>query len=82
MKLWIAMVSLMLAGCASLSNSGGEQSVVVLDAKTKLIGVTCSGLVDGWPDCWARAKKACSNGYTQESRVENGVHRELTFRCK
>lgn len=85
MKYVLIAFTLTLAACAQLTNSGGTaQSVDVIDYKHKVYKTTCSGLVDSWPDCAARARKTCEKGYEEIRRVENptAVLRELTFQCK
>ena len=79
------MIALLLIACAQMTNSGGaSQSVSTIDYKSKLYRTSCSGLVDSWADCFARARKTCTDGYEEIGRSENpvGVERRLTFQCK
>ena len=84
MKLLLVLVPLILSGCYALSNpQGAAQAVRTLDLKTQTYRVTCNGAVEDWPNCFERAKKTCSNGYTQQERNQSpvGGKRELIFQC-
>jgi hypothetical protein len=85
MKFILTLVLLTLSACASLSNpQGATQPVQTLDYKNKIYRATCNGAVEDWPNCIERAKKTCSNGYTQKERNQSpvGGKRELVFQCK
>ena len=45
---------------------------------------TCSGAVEEWGSCAAKAAKTCPNNYEVIERFEtpSGASRELTFKCK
>jgi len=84
MKLLLVLVTLLLSGCYALSNpQGAAQAVRPLDLKNQTYRATCNGAVEDWPNCFERAKKTCSKGYTQKERNQSpvGGKRELIFQC-
>ena len=84
MKLFAALLTLLLSGCYALSNpQGAAQSVKMIDLKTQTYKVTCNGAVEDWPNCYDRAKQTCPNGYALKERNQSPVagKRELVFQC-
>ncbi len=83
MKILILCIAIVLNGCAQLMR-GEVQPVQVLDYKNKIMVTTCSGLVEHWQNCYAKARESCNSGYEIIKKIENSssVRRELTFQCK
>ena len=52
--------------------------------KQGIYKVTCSGAVEEWANCYARASQTCNGNYERIDRFETpvGGRRELTFQCK
>ena len=85
MKHLYLFIGLSLSGCYALNNpEGAVQPVRTVDYKQQIYKATCSGLAEAWPECLAKAKKTCLNGYETISREQTpvGAKRELTFQCK
>jgi hypothetical protein len=85
MKLFFVFAVIVLTGCSALSNpQRAAQSVTMVDARQNIMKTTCSGAVEDWPNCYARAQQSCPNGYLQKERNVNpmGGKRELVFQCK
>jgi len=81
MKLTLLATTILLSGCTQLMN-GATQPVVALKGGDMF--TSCSGAVEDWSSCNAKANKTCPNGYEKLKYVEStvGGRRELTFRCK
>lgn len=85
MKYTLLFVGFLLSGCYALNNAeGARQPVKSIDIKQSLYKTTCSGLAESWPECLAKAKKTCVNGFETINREQTpvGAKRELTFQCK
>ncbi|NOT14645.1 MAG: hypothetical protein HOP21_03505 [Methylotenera sp.] len=85
MKLLLITVLLALSACTALSNpNAAMQPVGYKNVQEKIMFTTCSGSVEEWGSCFAKAKKTCPNSYDVIERVESAVggKRELTFKCK
>jgi len=67
--------------CACVSSTSNLQPVTM---KGGNMFTTCSGVVEDWASCNAKAIKACSGKYDVVQKDENpsGAQRELTFKCK
>jgi hypothetical protein len=83
MKKFISLTLLALVGCAQLQH-GQEQPVIRKSAQEDIYFTTCAGAAEGWSDCYAKAHRTCSTGYTVLSKFDNnkGTQRDLTFKCK
>jgi len=81
MKSALIVGILMLSGCAQLMH-GDTQPVVKL--KNGDMFTTCSGAVEEWSSCNAKARQTCANGFEVLHKDESpvGGKRELTFNCK
>ena len=81
----MALLAVMLVGCAQLQR-GQLQPVKRIDKKDPIYATTCSGAVEDWGSCFAKAKATCPNGYEVLEKFEKpdagGITRELTFGCK
>lgn len=80
---FILLVSLLiLVGCSQLMR-GQEQPVVTKNAKESVYFTTCSGAVENWGTCSAKALRTCVKGYSIVEKTENanGGFRTLTFKC-
>lgn len=84
MKISLLVLILSLSGCYALSNPNGAiQPVKPKDAKNNIYFTTCSGTVEDWPDCHAKAKATCKSNYEILEKAESpvGGKREITFQC-
>lgn len=81
MKPIVILLMLTLLGCAQLMK-GDLQPVISLKGGDMF--TTCSGAVEDWSSCNAKARRTCPTGYELLKRDESpvGGKRELTFRCK
>jgi len=85
MKLILSAMLLAFSACAALSNPGkAMQPVTYKNQQEKIMFTTCSGAVEEWGSCAAKAAKTCPNNYEVIERFEtpSGASRELTFKCK
>ena len=85
MKILSLLLAIALTGCYALSNpQGAAQGVKMIDLKTQTYKTTCSGAVEEWANCFARASQTCSKGYENVERIESptGGRREIVFQCK
>jgi len=57
MKLVVVILTLILAACSSLSNPQGAAQGVKMVDKKGTYKVTCSGAVEEWANCYARASQ-------------------------
>lgn len=82
MRMLLVLI-LFLTGCAQLTNTEGASQKVISLGKGRF-SVSCSGLVDNWPDCFSKARTSCTNGYEEIARKESSVNvaREMVFQCK
>ncbi len=83
--LYIALFLMVLSGCAALNNSKGAlQPVLLKDAKANIYFTSCSGAVEDWSRCYAKAHSTCAKGYDVLEKNESpvGGRRELTFQCR
>lgn len=78
-------IVVVLSGCAQLQK-GQLQPVKRIDKKDPIYSTTCSGAVEDWGSCYAKAKATCASGYDVLDKFEKpdagGVTREFTFQCK
>ena len=85
MKKTLLFSLLALAGCAQLLH-GQEQPVVSKMSRDKgeYFFTTCAGAAEGWSDCYSKAHRTCTAGYTVLTTFDNnkGTQRDLTFQCK
>lgn len=74
---------LIFVACAQLQH-GQEQPVIKKSAKDLIYATTCAGAVENWTDCYDKARRTCTNGYSVISSFDNhlGTRRDLTFQCK
>ena len=80
-KLLIVIVVALLSACQQLQH--GQIQPVKLIGTNKYL-TTCSGAVEAWGDCYAKAKLTCDKGYNIISAKENaqGGIRTFEFQCK
>jgi hypothetical protein len=83
MKYCLFILVGLVAGCAQLQH-GQIQPVVLKSAKESIYFTTCSGAVEDWASCYAKARNTCSDGYkiTEQNENGNGGFRDITFKCK
>lgn len=84
MKLSLGVLLLFLTGCSALNNPNGAiQPVKARDAKNSIYFTSCSGTVEDWPNCNAKAKATCKSGFDVLDKAESAVggKREITFQC-
>ena len=83
MKYSLLILFVLIAGCAQLQH-GQIQPVVVKDYKNNIMFTTCSGAVEDWAGCYAKARNACAKGYKiiEQNENANGGIRNFTFQCK
>ena len=75
---------LAISACSTLTNSNSTmQPVTYKNIQEKIMFTTCSGAVEEWGSCFAKAAKTCPNHYEVIERFETpvGGNRELTFKC-
>jgi len=80
---YIGLVILaLLAGCAQLMH-GQEQPVITKNPKENIYYTTCSGTVEHWVNCYNKASRTCSKGYSTIDKTDNanGGIRNMTFKC-
>ena len=85
MKLILITILLAVSACSTLTNSNNTmQPVTYKNRQEKIMFTTCSGAVEEWGSCFAKAAKTCPNHYEVIERFETpvGGKRELTFKCK
>lgn len=85
MKLILIAMLLAISACSTLTNSNSTmQPVTYKNRQEKIMFTTCSGAVEEWGSCFAKAAKTCPNHYEVIERFETpvGGNRELTFKCK
>lgn len=74
----------LLPGCAQLTKGELQlQPVIAVDGNHGMYSTTCSGAVEDWGSCFAKARKTCSQGYEVVKKTESPVagRREFTFKC-
>lgn len=78
--LLISFFTFALFGCAQLMH--GEQQAVVPKSNGEYY-TSCSGAVEDWSSCNAKARKTCGGEYQVLRKDESpvGGRRELTFQC-
>jgi hypothetical protein len=80
--LGIILLAFFFTGCAQLT-SGQEQPVLTRNAKEGIYYTTCSGAVENFSTCNAKAMKRCTKGYVvvENYQDSNGTIRSITFQC-